>query len=401
MQAQAQDSSSGGAEETALPRLPSWTASEYSVDVLDRVISPDPLLFDTAALGRVARKLGAEPFKIWFKPKRIVSPIYSFSGGIDKYSLFDLEMDSLPSLNSGRLEYRIGIEAWGGSKDWIHGPALAFLRSAYLEEVIPDYRRRSPEAFVELEPKSKEEFWKRNLYSMGYATAYAAEDNPFSHELRSSVKWGYCLDAIVYLTLAAGAANGDVGTLIGGAASGALLRLLYIGPRQAHIEYHNAIIRSGYGIPRHAEYDSLQSRSEDPEHQPVWTGTLKRRNDPAGQVPGRGLEYPARQAASAGDSALSASMTPPTSAALEASPTARAPRVLQPNAFAQKPMPAKTPAGLKAAIVILSPAVGMLIGTGYYKLRYGDRPGDSGALGAIFGGMFIGLAAGIQIAWEI
>ncbi len=247
------------------------------------------------------------------------------------------------------MVYRIGVTGFGGSTPWVHGPTQAFLRSAYLEEILPDYRRRTPETFLTLEPKSIQEFWTRNLYSMGYAVEYAAKDNPFSPELISTEVWAYLWDAVTYVIIGGAVINRSGETALAGLSVGAIGHVLWIGSKQAHLDYYNRIVASGYGIPRFARYDTLQNRSR----------------------------------------------------ALEAPPTSPASKVMGSNPFREEQVAQKTPAGEKALIIMLSPMVGGLGGWAYYSLKNGYRSGDAGAFGSLLAGMVVGMLCGIQIAIEL
>jgi hypothetical protein len=362
------------AEESPVPSLdsPRTGLSAYSVDAMDNLYSADRSLFDTAALGRIAAKLKAPPFHTLFHKRPVLSPTYRAYSGLEKYCIFELRLDSVPDGASGRMQYRIGIEGWGGAADRVHGPTRTFLRSAYLEEILPDYLARAPGAFITLEPKSTREFWTRNLYSMGYALQYAGRDNPFSPELGSSRNWGYVFDAVTYLILFSGLAAGDGETLLGGAIAWGAGRF-WSGMKEAHIDYYNGIVASGYRIPGHARYDSLLVRERVGEDAPRWSGAFTR---------------------------VGAARTPdvaPGPAALDG-PGAEGDEAYA--AFAGRRALRKASVGDVIAIAMAGPVVGAVAGTGMYVLTEDRRASGRMALAGLVVGGLTGLGIGLQFAFD-
>lgn len=321
----------------------------FHVDGRDRLITTERSLFDTVALGRVARRLGAEPFRRWFgNPK--ISPIYRLDPGLGKSTNFALGLDSVPGAADSLPPYRIAIEADGVSDEWAVEPTQAFLRSAYLEEVLPG-RSSSAGMGLNLERKDKGEFWKRTLIFAGYGVSYAREGNPFSPEL--GVFWPSAMDGLAYALLAVGLASLSEDPAIFASALflSASVKFTLAGTKAGHVEHYNRIVESGYRIPEHVGYDSLRNRGGDVGLRRARAGS---RRPAAEKEPDLG--------------------------------------------FAKQDLRKPVSGTTRFAAVMLGPAVGMAGGFAYGSLEGGSQ-GEVAV--AAFSGMLLGLVGGIRLAIEM
>ncbi len=284
------------------------------------------------------------------------------------------------------MEYQIGINAWGGDRDWVHNPTVAFLRSAYLEEVMPDYRRLTPESFIVLEPKSNLELWKHSIFSMGSAIGYVTKDNPFSPELETTQAWSYVWDTIIYLMIDGGILNGEAGFFTTSLLAGGLCRAYFVWPMQSHINYHNRIVTSGYGIPRYAQFDNLEARSS--------SNKIKM----AG--PGEKTPAPITAISSVNASDTSSFATKLLDVSDNRDTThfteKPSPKILKPFPFSKEKLAHKPTAGEKILVAVISPILGALTWGGTYYLMHGNQPGDYGLLLSGLSGATVGMIVGFS-----
>lgn len=71
-----------------------------------------------------------------------------------------------------------------------------FLRSAYHQELFPEYRARDP-LFLPSMRQSESGLWLRGAASMGWAAGYAVEGNPFTGHPSALKGLFYLLDGLI------------------------------------------------------------------------------------------------------------------------------------------------------------------------------------------------------------
>jgi len=238
---------------------------DYVLDENDRILSEQRSLYDTLALGRMAARLKASRHNYWIEtPDSKAFPTYKQDPGWGKEYLFQLRLDSMRFEDAGDSAwlYRVNLECFSAAQEeWHLAPSQAFLRSAYVQELIPDFVKEQPEVFLpRLSPKSYRSFWLKNSLSMGYGADYLADGNPFSPELGSTSGWGYLWDAVLYSLSGISIAKGDYGYAARYLGVSAIGKLLWIGSKAGHLEHYNRIAASGYQVPNYVYGDSLWAR---------------------------------------------------------------------------------------------------------------------------------------------